>query len=420
MKKTFKLSLKSGFYFPLALLACCIPATQVNAYQTDDKPVESEQATEESAEPKAADEKAEQTKPEETVAEEAEAEKTPLSVGEQIAQLAKELNVKTTEMKAAFAAAKTTAEKREIIRSSPRAAYADKFLALYEENVGDKDAFPALRHALVAGGRRKAAEPTKILLELADGQDSELAQKSCTTLMLYGDTRTKTVAANKLLELSNQAAKQAEALRATAAKLLLPVASTPLRGQTGLQEEAVESLWALTKTDPESADIGALSAVGFYGDSETSSAAFNAIMKHHLDDEDIGKVLSIVPRTVNPAYETILHAVMKTGEGDDQVQAAISLAKYIPLRDGKLDRSALNDEELADLEKESKSLRELLGSFDGDSELHKKAQDELFVLENLTVGAKAMNIVGTDLEGEEFKLSDYRGKIVFLDFWGDW
>ena len=415
MKKTFKLSLKGGFYFPLALLACCIPAAQVNAFQADDKPVESEQATEESAEPKAADKATEKAEAKET-----ETEETPQSLKEQIAQLANELNVKTTEMMTAYKAAKTTAEKREVIRSSPRAAYADKFLALYEENVGDKDAFPALRHALVAGGRRKAAEPTKILLELADGQDSELAQKSCTTLMLYGDTRTKTVAANKLLELSNQAAKQAEALRATAAKLLLPVASTPLRGQTDLQEDAVESLWALTKTDPESADIGALSAVGFYGDSETSSAAFNAIMKHHLDDEDIGKVLSIVPRTVNPAYETILHAVMKTGEGDDQVQAAISLAKYIPLRDGKLDRSALNDEELADLEKESKSLRELLGSFDGDSELHKKAQDELFVLENLTVGAKAMNIVGTDLEGEEFKLSDYRGKIVFLDFWGDW
>ena len=291
MKKTFKLSLKGGFYFPLALLACCIPAAQVNAFQADDKPVESEQATEESAEPKAADKATEKAEAKET-----ETEETPQSLKEQIAQLANELNVKTTEMMTAYKAAKTTAEKREVIRSSPRAAYADKFLALYEENVGDKDAFPALRHALVAGGRRKAAEPTKILLELADGQDSELAQKSCTTLMLYGDTRTKTVAANKLLELSNQAAKQAEALRATAAKLLLPVASTPLRGQTGLQEEAVKSLWALTKTDPESADIGALSAVGFYGDSETSSAAFNAIMKHHLDDEDIGKVLSIVPR----------------------------------------------------------------------------------------------------------------------------
>ena len=143
-------------------------------------------------------------------------------------------------------------------------------------------------------------------------------------------------------------------------------------------------------------------------------------MKHHLDDKDIGKVLSIVPRTVNPAYETILHAVMKTGEGDAKTQAAISLAKYIPVRDSKLDRSALNEDQLAALDKESKFLRGVLGSFDGDSELRKKAQDELFVLENLTVGSKAMDIVGTDLEGEEFKLSDYRGKIVFLDFWGDW
>ena len=420
MKKTFKLSLKGGFYFPLALLACCVPTTQVNAFQADDKPVESEQATEESDEPKAADEKAEQAEPEEAVAEEAEAEKTPQSVKEQVEQLAKELNIKTTEMMAAYRAAETTAEKREIIRSSPRAAYAKKFLAVYDENVGDEDAFPALRHALVAGGRRNSAKPTKILLELAEGQAPELARKSCTTLMLYGDTRSKTVAANKLLELGNQAAKEAEALRATAAKLLLPVASTPLRGQTGLQEKAVETLWELAKSNPESAEIGALSAVGFYGDSETSSAAFDAIMKHHLDDEDIGKVLSIVPRTVNPAYETILHAVMKTGEGDAKTQAAISLAKYIPVRDSKLDRSALNEDQLAALDKESKFLRGVLGSFDGDSELRKKAQDELFVLENLTVGSKAMDIVGTDLEGEEFKLSDYRGKIVFLDFWGDW
>ena len=412
MKKTFKLSLKGGLYFPLALLACCVPAAQVNAFQTDDKPVESEQASEENAEPKADDEATEGAETEE-------AEQTQ-SVKEQIVQLSAELKEKTTEMVAAFNAAKTTAEKRKIIASSPRTAYAEKFLAIYEANSDDKDAFPALLQALTAGGRRNAAKPTKILLELADGQDAELAQKSCTTLMQFGDTRSKATAANKLLELSNQATEDAKALRATAVKLLLPVASTPLRGQTGLQEEAVESLWALAKANPESADIAALSAVGFYGDAEAGSAAFSAIMKHHLDHKDIGKVVTIVPRTVIPAYEEILQEVVKNGEGDAQVQAAISLAKYIPLRDGQLDRAALNDEELAALEKESKSLRELLGSFDGDSELHKKAQDELFVLENLTVGAKAMDIVGTDLEGEEFKLSDYRGKVVFLDFWGDW
>ena len=29
----------------------------------------------------------------------------------------------------------------------------------------------------------------------------------------------------------------------------------------------------------------------------------------------------------------------------------------------------------------------------------------------------APDIVGTDQDGKEFKLSDYRGKVVLLDFW---
>ena len=36
------------------------------------------------------------------------------------------------------------------------------------------------------------------------------------------------------------------------------------------------------------------------------------------------------------------------------------------------------------------------------------------------VGKMAPEIVGKDLDGEMFKLSDYRGKVVMLDFWGDW
>jgi hypothetical protein len=35
-------------------------------------------------------------------------------------------------------------------------------------------------------------------------------------------------------------------------------------------------------------------------------------------------------------------------------------------------------------------------------------------------GTVAPDIEGVDLDGVAFKLSDYRGKVVFLDFWGDW
>ena len=38
----------------------------------------------------------------------------------------------------------------------------------------------------------------------------------------------------------------------------------------------------------------------------------------------------------------------------------------------------------------------------------------------LEVGNLAPEIQGEDLDGVKFKLSDYRGKVVVLDFWGDW
>jgi len=37
-----------------------------------------------------------------------------------------------------------------------------------------------------------------------------------------------------------------------------------------------------------------------------------------------------------------------------------------------------------------------------------------------SVGALAPEIAASDLDGVPFKLSDYRGKVVLLDFWGNW
>ena len=36
------------------------------------------------------------------------------------------------------------------------------------------------------------------------------------------------------------------------------------------------------------------------------------------------------------------------------------------------------------------------------------------------VGSVAPEIQGEDVDGVRFQLSDYRGKVVVLDFWGDW
>jgi hypothetical protein len=47
----------------------------------------------------------------------------------------------------------------------------------------------------------------------------------------------------------------------------------------------------------------------------------------------------------------------------------------------------------------------------------KKAAEELFQIRNLAVGKEAPDIEGEDQNGVRFKLSDYRGRVVLLDFW---
>ena len=49
-----------------------------------------------------------------------------------------------------------------------------------------------------------------------------------------------------------------------------------------------------------------------------------------------------------------------------------------------------------------------------------RAAGFLFELDHLQVGMVAPDIEAKDQDGVAFKLSDYRGKVVLLDFWGFW
>lgn len=49
-----------------------------------------------------------------------------------------------------------------------------------------------------------------------------------------------------------------------------------------------------------------------------------------------------------------------------------------------------------------------------------QAKAALYEMEHLVVGKVAPDIAGEDIQGVAFKLSDYRGKVVLLDFWGHW
>ena len=63
--------------------------------------------------------------------------------------------------------------------------------------------------------------------------------------------------------------------------------------------------------------------------------------------------------------------------------------------------------------------RELLAKYP-TTNYAKRAKGAIFEAENLQIGMVAPEITGSDQEGNTFKLTEYRGKVVVLDFWGFW
>lgn len=55
-----------------------------------------------------------------------------------------------------------------------------------------------------------------------------------------------------------------------------------------------------------------------------------------------------------------------------------------------------------------------------DTKSGKRAGGQVFKAENLQIGMIAPDIVGKDVDGNAMKLSDFRGKVTVIDFWGFW
>lgn len=66
--------------------------------------------------------------------------------------------------------------------------------------------------------------------------------------------------------------------------------------------------------------------------------------------------------------------------------------------------------------------QQLLAAIDkvDDPMLKRQVESLINEQEKFGTGMVAPDIEGQDLDGVAFKLSDYKGKVVFLDFWGDW
>jgi hypothetical protein len=69
---------------------------------------------------------------------------------------------------------------------------------------------------------------------------------------------------------------------------------------------------------------------------------------------------------------------------------------------------------------EARSLFDRVKTDYADTPYAGQADSFIFELEHLQIGMTAPDFEATDQDGKTFKLSEYRGKVVVLDFWGFW
>ncbi len=122
--------------------------------------------------------------------------------------------------------------------------------------------------------------------------------------------------------------------------------------------------------------------------------------------------------------ETLLRILYTRGKRDDVRGVACLVLAQVLMRSA--DRLATSDVKAAEkMHKESEKLLEeaadkyadVKTAFDGT--VGRKAKSELFELRHLSLGQAAPEIKGVDQDGKQFKLSDYHGKVVLLDFWSE-
>jgi hypothetical protein len=187
--------------------------------------------------------------------------------------------------------------------------------------------------------------------------------------------------------------------------------------------------------------------VEIVGRDEARPRAFALLERDHLRSDRLGPLCERISYGLCAEYEPFLRAVLeKNPHKEVRAQACLALAHFLNNRSLRLD--LVRDEpalarEFADLygkdyleglrrQDRTGAVAEAEGFLEramrdyGDVMLPngqtvaEKAEPELFGIRHLSVGQVAPEIEAADQDGVRFKLSDYRGKVVLLDFWSEY
>jgi hypothetical protein len=154
-----------------------------------------------------------------------------------------------------------------------------------------------------------------------------------------------------------------------------------------------------------------------------ANKALNILLTDHIQSERLATVCPMLRYSNSPETEKHLRTMLeKSPHKNVQATACLVLGQYLK---GQSEGRGLKDEAREKLAKEAETVLARAAEKYGDVKMYDKtvgvlAKAELFEIRHLAVGKEAPEIEGEDIDGQKFKLSDYRGKVVVLDFWGNW
>ena len=151
-------------------------------------------------------------------------------------------------------------------------------------------------------------------------------------------------------------------------------------------------------------------------DGEEHKTSLKLLLENHVKSPRMARVAQSLIYADRVTAEPWLRSLLKEAT-DHEVKgwAAFALGRSLRYKDSSGNRN------VAEAEKLFEEVAANYGDVKGySSTLADSAKGELFEIRNLAIGMTAPDIEGEDVEGKKFKLSDYRGKVVVIDFWGDW
>jgi len=217
----------------------------------------------------------------------------------------------------------------------------------------------------------------------------------------------------------------------------------------GIMKPFADRIWAIADADPSSK--AALKATVWIVNNQRNTAnitkGVGILGAHFTQSEEIAEVLGAIAGNPSPSTDAFLRRVLaETPHHAVKGEAMYALCSELGMCSSMQSTlSVASEEELAmysdwfspealafirsaDLEKAAAERGRLLEALVKDyadvakygQSLSDLASAELYELQHLQIGMVAPEIEDTNLDGENMKLSDFRGKVVMLDFWGDW